>query len=78
MSALKPLLASTGQGGGSSFERDAAVVLRRVEEAAREARAVEPENRRALLDLIGRMIARVPPEGDDAQVAPSESRLIVP
>jgi hypothetical protein len=78
MSALKPLLANAGQGAGSSFERDAAVVLRRVEDAARDARAVEPENRRALLDLIGRVIARVPPEGDDAPRSASESRLIVP
>ena len=78
MSALKPLLANAGQGGGSSFERDAAVVLRRIEEAARDARALEPDNRRALLDLIGRVIARVPLESEDAPRSPSESRLIVP
>ena len=32
---LKPVLAEAGQGAGSSFERDAAVVLRRLEEAVR-------------------------------------------
>ena len=78
MSALKPLLANAGQGGGSSFERDAAGVLRRVEDAARDARALEPENRRALLDLVGRVIAGVPPDSDDAPRSASESRLIVP
>src|SRR5881396_1031033 len=34
--ALKPVLAAAGKGAGSSFDRDAAVVLRRVEEAVRD------------------------------------------
>ena len=51
-SALRPLLAEAGKGLGSAFERDAAFVLRRVEEAARDIRALEPENRRAFLDLL--------------------------
>ena len=42
---------------GSAFERDAAVVLRRVEEArARGPRGREPDNRRAFLELLGRVI----------------------
>jgi hypothetical protein len=79
MSALKPVFAEVGAGGGSAFERDAAVVLRRLEDAARDARAVEPENRRALLDVIGRVISRGA-RGGDAEAAPQapESRLIVP
>ena len=77
MSTLKPLLAEAGKGAGASFERDAAVVLRRVEEAARHARELEPDNRRVLLDVIGRVIARTPATEDAAQPA-SEPRLIVP
>ena len=45
-----------GQGGGSAFERDAAVVLRRVEAAARQALPGAPDNRRAFLDLVGRVM----------------------
>lgn len=68
LSALKPLLVEAGKGAGSAFERDAAVVLRRVEDAVREIRALAPENRRAFLELLGRIVSE-PPE------AP---RLIVP
>jgi hypothetical protein len=56
LAALKPALAEAGRGLGSAFERDAAVVLRRVGEAAREVRASDPDNRRAFLDLLGRTI----------------------
>jgi len=73
--ALKPLLAKAGQGGGTPFERDAAVVLRRIEEAAREARAVDRENRRAFLDLLGRVIPEREDEEPPSSAAP---RLIVP
>jgi hypothetical protein len=72
--ALKPLLAKAGQNGGTPFERDAAVVLRRIEEAAREARAIDRDNRRAFLDLLGRVI----PEGDEQEASPASPRLIVP
>jgi hypothetical protein len=54
--ALKPVLAEAGKGAGSAFERDAAVALRRIETAVREVRALEPGNRRAFLDLLGRVI----------------------
>ena len=82
MSALKPLIAEAGgQTPGSAFERDAAVVLRRVEEAARGVRASDAGNRRAFLDLLGRVIRR----GDDDPSAPGteesgprEPRLILP
>lgn len=78
VSALKPLVAEAGRGGGTAFERDAVVVLRRIEEAAREARASEPENRRAFLDLLVR-VRRGDRTGDPA--SPREGggpRLILP
>ena len=73
VSALKPLLAEAGKGSGSAFERDAAVVLRRVEDAAREIRALTPENQRAFLELLGRVISDQPPAEP-----PEAPRLIVP
>src|SRR5437762_965230 len=77
MTALKPLLAQAGGGGGTAFERDAAVVMRRVEEAAREVRTDDESNRRALLDLLGRVLRRK----DDAEPpteTPDAPRLILP
>ena len=77
MSALKRLLAEAGgQAGGTAFERDAAVVLRRVEDAARGVRATDSGNRRAFLDLLGRVITR--PAESTAQPAADPPRLIVP
>jgi hypothetical protein len=78
--ALKPALAEAGKGGGTPFERDAAAVMRRVEAAVKEVRAAAgPENRRAFLDLLARLMRK----GDDAppEDAPTEappSRLIIP
>ena len=57
VTALKPVLAEAGKGAGSAFERDAAVVLRRLEEAVRDIRALEAGNgREAFLDLLRRVI----------------------
>jgi len=75
---IKALLAEAAGNGGSAFDRDAGVVLRRVERAAREVRKSEPANRSAFLDLLGRMI-RTPEESpSDRTAAPERSRLIVP
>jgi hypothetical protein len=77
VAALKQLLAEAGKGATSSFERDAAVVLRRIDDGVREARAADQTNRRAFLDLLGRVLAR---EGaqEKRPDAPETSRLIVP
>ena len=73
VAGMKPLLAEAGKGGGTPFERDAAGVLRRVEEAMREVRAVDQENRRAFLDLLSRVVrkgdGREPAETADARPA---------
>jgi hypothetical protein len=81
LAALKPVLTETGRGLGSSFERDAAIVLRRIAEVAKEMRALEPDNRRAFLDLLGRVISKESPPASDQETAPhppAPSRLIVP
>ena len=73
--ALKPLLAEAGKHGGSAFDREAAVVLRRIEEAAREIRGADASNRRAYIDLLGRVLKE--DRGPDAGDAEAP-RLIVP
>jgi class 3 adenylate cyclase len=73
--SLKPVLSEAGQGRGSTFERDAAVVLRRIEEAVRDVRAVDQTNRQAFLDLLRRVMTPLP---DPAEGAPERSRLILP
>lgn len=77
--ALKQMLAEAGKSGGTSFERDAAVVLRRIEQAARDAGTLEPGNRRALLDLLTRFIRPAEKEADSAANRAADApRLIVP
>jgi len=78
MTALKPLLAQAGGGGGTAFERDAAVVMRRVEEAAREVRSRDESNRRAYLDLLGRLLRNVEDAAESEAAQPDPPRLIVP
>jgi hypothetical protein len=76
---LKPLVDEAGRGLGAAFEREAAAVMRRIAEATRDARAAEPGNRRAWLDLLARVLTRTGPKdaaGDPP--APEPSRLIVP
>ena len=69
--ALKPVLAEAGQRGGTPFERDAAVVLRRLEEAARRGDGADPANPRALLELLGRVIRKT---DDDSRAAGRRQR----
>ncbi len=72
--ALKPVLAEAGKNGGTPFERDVAVVLRRFEEGARSARAADASTR-AFLDLLGRVIRKPDQVEPPAAEAP---RLIIP
>lgn len=84
--ALKPLLAEAGKGGGSAFERDVAVVLRRIAEAARELRGQDVERRHSYLDLVARVIiprrqgeaAATGGGPGDSNDASGGSRLILP
>jgi len=82
ITALKPALTEAGRGRGSAFERDAAVVFRRVEEAVREVRGQLGENRRAFLDLLARVLKDhstvEASREDEAAGQPAASRLIVP
>ena len=75
---LKPVLAEAGRDLGTSFDRDAAVVLRRVDAAAREAGELGSDRPRGFLDLVGRVIRKQ--ETQAAETAPLEepARIIVP
>jgi hypothetical protein len=75
--ALKTVLAEAGQHGGTPFQRDTAVVLRRLEEAARRGDDAGRDNPRALLDVLGRVVRQtVESSAPEEDVSPS--RLIVP
>lgn len=79
VSALKPLLlGAAGRHAGSAFERDAAVVLRRVKEAGLKARTQYPGNRRAFIELLTRIIRAQEPGADGPVQDPDPPRLIVP
>ena len=82
IAGLKPMLLDAGRGAGSAFERDAAVVLRRVEESVRHVRGQDSGNRRTFLELLRRVIREPPrPDGpaDRAGAAgPAPQRLILP
>lgn len=79
-SALKPVIAEAGKPGGSAFDRDAAVVLRRIEEAARAITGSEPSSR-AYLDLLGQILDAGTTGAAGAHDEPppeNRPRLIVP
>jgi hypothetical protein len=81
VSALRPILVKAGEGGGSAFERDLAVVLRRTVETVHDVRATDQANRRAFIEFLPRVVIRRPDADRDAQAAAdaaAPSRLIIP
>ena len=78
VAALKPVLNQAGSRGGTAFERDAAVVMRRVEEAARAMRSQEPTDRRAFLDVLARVLRQAQPAEAPTAAQSEAPRLIVP
>ena len=74
--ALKPLLAEAAQGGGTPFERDTSVVLRRLEDVARHRQGLGDGGPRALVELLGRVIRKTDEEAGGPAAEPP--RLIVP
>ena len=75
--ALKPAILEAGRGGGTAFERDATVVLRRIVDAATELRNTTG-TATAFLDLLHRTIQKE--DNSTQSEVPSEepTRLIVP
>jgi len=76
--AIKRVVAEAGTRAGSAFERDTAVVLRRIEEATRDLRAADPSSRRAYLDVLGRVLkASAGPGAGEPAERPPQPRIIV-
>ena len=73
--ALKTALADAARGAGSPFERDAAVILRRIEQSARRMTEAGPANSRAFIALLERVVQRSDEEPPESA---NEPRLIVP
>ena len=65
VTALKPVLVEAGKNLGTAFERDAAVVLRRLAESVRDVRKVNggeaSASSRAFLELLDRVVKRPDP-----------------
>ena len=79
--AIRQMLSEAGQRGGTAFERDAAVVLRRIEQTARAAAADDPGHPRAYLGLLDRVVRTSAADRESGSSAGSEtpaSRLILP
>jgi len=77
VNGLKPLLSKVEEGGGTVFQRDAGVVLRRIEMAAVEAKQERAGHRRAFLDMVGRLIQTR--DGETAKTHSEEAhRVIIP
>ena len=76
---LKPLIVEAGTGGGSAFERDAVVVLRRIGEVAHEISVANRPNARAYFDLLGRVLREDKNPGVVGEAGTSgPPRLIMP
>jgi hypothetical protein len=79
---LKPMLTELERSGGSVFQRDAAVVLRRVAAAAAAGATEDAGNRRAFLERIGRVMEaqkRDAPDPDDrGSKTDDDPRIIIP
>lgn len=76
--AIRPFLSELATRGGSSFERDAAVVLRRIAAAVHEMGQANSGNQRAFLELLGRLLDKLDPSEQNEATEPEPPRLILP
>ena len=77
VAAIKPLLAEAGKGQGTPFERDAAVVLRRVADAARDVAKHDPANQRAYVELLKRVMRPSEKSAAEAPVQAPKPRITI-
>jgi hypothetical protein len=75
---IRRIVLEAGRGGGSAFERDAAVVLRRIEQSARAAQAAAAGDSRAYFKLLDRVLAKRDATEPAAPEEDAASRLIRP
>ena len=77
MQQIKVWLKELGERGGRALERDAAIVLRRIEKGARETRGAVNGTETAYLDLIARVVEQAQsPATDTSPVQSSGVSLI--
>lgn len=76
--ALKPILLEAGKHGGSAFERDATIVLRRLADASDHLQTTNEAGPRALIDLLSRVIRKTERARSDQPPESDGPRLIVP
>ncbi|MCM3880698.1 MAG: hypothetical protein ND807_11375, partial [Vicinamibacterales bacterium] len=76
---LTTMVAEISKAGGSGLERDAAIALRRIEEAAKSTSRLDPQSTlfQALLVRVLAPPPGTPAQGTDAPTAPASS-LIIP
>jgi hypothetical protein len=77
-SELRPLLAKVSEQAGDSAQRDTAVVLRRIEAAAREVGRATGGSQRAFVDLLGRVVNAGAPESRETSPESGAPRVIIP
>jgi hypothetical protein len=78
--AIRAMLREVEGSSGSAFERDVAVVLRRVEQTARAAHASGGGDSRAYFKLLDRLLSRrdEPADAEAPQAEKEAPRLILP
>ncbi len=78
--ALRGFLSEIGKGGGSRFEREAAVVLRGIERGARHEAPGLAEGESSYLALVGRVLRERPgarPDSPPSSPGPDEPRIVI-
>lgn len=73
---MRSVLVDAGRNRGSAFERDAAVVLRRLAEAVEALGAALPGNRRGFLDLLDRTFGEAD-QGANADTPPPDAERLI-
>ena len=79
VAGLTPILAEAGKSGGTAFERDAAVVMRRMEQAVTDLHdAATVVDRSAFLERLARIFSKAAQDEAASAAASDAPRLIVP
>jgi hypothetical protein len=77
LAALKVAFTEAAKRSPGPIHRDGALVLRRVEDAIRDLREVEPQNRRAFLDFVDRVVRQDDANRSEGPPEKATSPLIV-
>ncbi len=78
VAGLRPLLLEAGRSGGTTFEREAAIVLRRIGETIKELGGLEPDGKQPFLDWVRRVLRERKGGAERQPLSAEPPRLIVP